>query len=87
MLDTRSSVIQRPSAPIEAVRNTINIRFSIYIGTDCVRLTFFLTRNRKHRRAAAKPAACAPNIHLLFTTKVDQTNNETNKQAEEKRKT
>jgi len=28
----RSSVIQLPSAPIEAVR-TINIRFSIYIGT------------------------------------------------------
>jgi len=26
-------------------------------------------------------------IHLLFTTRVDQTNNETNKQAEEKRKT
>ena len=23
--------------------------------------TLFLTRNRKHRRAAAKPAACAPN--------------------------
>jgi len=28
-----------------------------------------------------------PNFHLLFTTRVDQTNNETNKQAEEKRKT
>ena len=26
-------------------------------------------------------------LHLLFTTRVDQTNNETNKQAEEKRKT
>jgi len=29
-----SSVIQLPSAPIEAVRSPINIRFSIYIGTD-----------------------------------------------------
>jgi len=34
MLDMRSSVMQLPSTPIEAVRNTINIRFSIYIGTD-----------------------------------------------------
>ena len=31
------------------------------------------------------PTLCS--IHLLFTTRVDQTNNETNKQAEEKRKT
>jgi len=48
MLDTQSSVIQLPSAPIEAVRNTINIRFSIYIGTDRVRLNFF-SKNRMHR--------------------------------------
>ena len=48
MLDSRSSVIQLPSAPIEAVRNTINIRFSIYIGTDRVRLNFF-SKNRMHR--------------------------------------
>jgi len=34
MLDTRSSVIQLSSVPTEAVSNTINIRFSIYIGTD-----------------------------------------------------
>jgi len=34
MLETRSSVIQLPPAPIEAVYNTINIRFSIYTGTD-----------------------------------------------------
>jgi len=34
MLDTQSSVIQLPSVPIEAVRSTINIRFSIYIQTD-----------------------------------------------------
>jgi len=42
MLDTRSSVIELSSAPIEAVSNMINIRFNIYIGTDWVRLTFFL---------------------------------------------
>ena len=47
MLDTRNSVIQLSSAPIEAVSNTINIRFSIYIGTDWVRLTF--SKNRMHR--------------------------------------
>ena len=39
-LDTRISVIQRPSAPIEAVR-TINIRFRIYSGTDCTIKLFF----------------------------------------------
>jgi len=27
-------VIQLPSAPIEAVRSPINIRFNVYIGTD-----------------------------------------------------
>ena len=48
MLDTQSSVIQLSSAPIEVVRNTINICFSIYIGTDWVRLTFF-SKNRMHR--------------------------------------
>ena len=26
------------------------------------RLDNLITRNRKHRRAAAKPAACAPNV-------------------------
>jgi len=48
MLDTRSSVIQLSSVPTEAVSNTINIRFSIYIGTDWVRLNF-ISKNRMHR--------------------------------------
>jgi len=40
-------VIQLPSAPIEAGRK-INTRFSIYIGTDQVRLNFF-SKNRINR--------------------------------------
>jgi len=40
-------VIQLPSAPIEAGR-IINIRFSIYSGTDRVRLNFF-SKNRINR--------------------------------------
>jgi len=48
MLDTQSSVIQLSSAPIETISNTINIRLSIYIGTDWVRLTVF-SKNTMHR--------------------------------------
>jgi len=40
-------VIQPPSAPIEA-GHIINIRFSIYTGTDQVRLNFF-SKNRINR--------------------------------------
>ena len=61
MLDMRSSVIQLlPSAPTEAVRNTINIRFIIYIGTDWVRLNLF-SKNRMHR---------------VLELEVEQTNND-----------
>jgi len=40
-------VIQLPSAPIEAGR-IINVRFSIYSGTDRVRLKLF-SKNRINR--------------------------------------
>jgi len=37
-----SSVIQLPTLQLKpSAVSTINIRFSIYIGTDCVRLNFF----------------------------------------------
>ena len=42
-----NSVIQLPSAPIEAGR-IINIRHNIYSGTDRVRLNFF-SKNRINR--------------------------------------
>ena len=42
-----NSVIQLPSAPIEASR-IINISYSIYSGTDRVRLNFF-SQNRINR--------------------------------------
>jgi len=45
-----SSVIQLPSTPIEAVRvrSPVNIRFSIYVGTDMSTIKRF-SKNRMHR--------------------------------------
>jgi len=64
-------VIQLPSAPIEAVR-IINIRFSIYMGTDRVRLNFF-SKNRINRVVELnlnKPIAtvqCSDEITITIT--------------------
>jgi len=57
-------VIQLPSAPIEA-GHIINIRFSIYIATDRVRLSFFL-KNR---------------INRVLELELEQTNNDCTRDA------
>ena len=45
------SALQRAEAHQEMLENKVNV----------VTKEISQTRNRKHRRAAAKPAACAPN--------------------------
>ena len=56
MLDMRSSVIQLRPLPLKP----INIRFSNYIGTDSVRLSFF-SKNR---------------THIVLELELEQTNND-----------
>jgi len=45
------------------VFNTVDVKKlnSLYAKFRCQKGNINATRNRKHRRAAAKPAACAPN--------------------------